>query len=60
MGKNNMSTMHAKDLQRVSASQRIMSTLVRIGTYAFLIIMALIVLFPFYWMIISSLKTEDG
>ena len=59
MGKNNMSTMHAKDLQRVSASQRIMSTLVRIGTYAFLIIMALIVLFPFYWMIISSLKTEE-
>ncbi|MBR6503227.1 MAG: carbohydrate ABC transporter permease [Clostridia bacterium] len=27
------------------------------GTYAFLFIMALIVLFPFYWMIISSLKT---
>lgn len=26
-------------------------------TYAFLIIMALIVLFPFYWMIISSLKS---
>jgi len=29
------------------------------GTYLFLIIMALIVLFPFYWMIISSLKTLD-
>ncbi|MBR3908116.1 MAG: carbohydrate ABC transporter permease [Clostridia bacterium] len=27
------------------------------GTYVFLLIMALIVLFPFYWMIISSLKT---
>ena len=27
------------------------------GTYTFLLIMALIVLFPFYWMIISSLKT---
>jgi len=27
------------------------------GTYAFLLIMALIILFPFYWMIISSLKT---
>ena len=59
MGKNNMSTMHAKDLQQVSSSQRVMSTLVQIGTYAFLIIMALIVLFPFYWMIISSLKTEE-
>ena len=28
-------------------------------TYAFLIIMAIIVLFPFYWMINSSLKTLD-
>ena len=27
------------------------------GTYTFLLIMALIILFPFYWMIISSLKT---
>jgi multiple sugar transport system permease protein len=31
--------------------------LVKIGVYAFLAVMALIVLFPFYWMIISSLKT---
>ena len=31
---------------------------IKILTYAFLILMALIVLFPFYWMIISSLKTE--
>ena len=29
------------------------------GTYLFLCIMALIVLFPFYWMIISSLKNLD-
>ncbi|MBQ8910575.1 MAG: carbohydrate ABC transporter permease [Oscillospiraceae bacterium] len=34
-----------------------MGILVKIGTYAFLIAMALIVLFPFYWMIISSLKS---
>lgn len=58
MDKNNMNTMHAKNLQTVSASQRVMSGLVKFGTYLFLVIMALIVLFPFYWMIISSLKTE--
>ena len=55
----NMTTMHAKNLQQISAGQRIMSALVKLGTYAFLVIMALIVLFPFYWMIISSLKTEE-
>ena len=55
----NMSTMHAKNLQQVSAGQRVMGALVKLGTYAFLIAMALIVLFPFYWMIISSLKTEE-
>ncbi len=58
MEKNTVKTMHAKDLQQVSAGQRVVSGLVKIFTYAFLIVMALIVLFPFYWMIISSLKTE--
>ena len=55
---NNHNTMHAKNLQQVSAGQRVVSTGVKIMTYAFLILMALIILFPFYWMIISSLKTE--
>ncbi|MBR0445689.1 MAG: carbohydrate ABC transporter permease [Oscillospiraceae bacterium] len=50
--------MTAKDLQHVSAGARIMGILVKIVTYAFLITMALVVLFPFYWMIISSLKSE--
>ena len=58
MDKKNMTTMHAKDLQEVSAAQRVMSAVVKGGTYLFLLIMALIVLFPFYWMIISSLKTQ--
>ena len=53
--KNNV--MQAKDMQRVTAASRIMKILVQVFTYAFLIVMALIVLFPFYWMIISSLKT---
>ncbi len=49
--------MHEKDMQQVSTKQRIMKILVQVGLYLFLGIMALIVVFPFYWMIISSLKT---
>ena len=49
--------MQAKDLQKVSTASKITQFLVKFGVYTFLIIMALIVLFPFYWMIISSLKT---
>ena len=36
--------------------RRIGKSLALAGTYLFLAVMALIVLFPFYWMIISSLK----
>ena len=57
MSENMNNIMHAKDMQKVSIAQRIGKTGVLIGTYAFLLLMALIVLFPFYWMIISSLKT---
>ena len=49
--------MQARDLQQVSVASTIMKVLVKIAVYAFLIVMALIILFPFYWMIISSLKT---
>ena len=48
-----------KDLARTKARQRVVKVLVQILVYAFLIIMALIVLFPFYWMINSSLKSLD-
>ncbi len=54
---NQDKVMQARDLQKVSAVSRVTQTLVKIGVYLFLGIMALIVLFPFYWMIISSLKT---
>ncbi len=49
--------MQARDMEKVSATARVTRTLVKIGVYTFLLVMALIVLFPFYWMIISSLKT---
>ncbi len=52
-----INVMHDRNIQQVSAAAKGMQLIVKIGTYAFLIIMAIIVLFPFYWMIISSLKT---
>lgn len=53
-----MKTMTAKNLQQVKEGSRAVAILVKIGTYTFLGIMALIILFPFYWMIISSLKSD--
>ena len=53
---NNL-VMTQKDMQKTSKKQKIVRVLVLVGLYTFLGIMALIVLFPFYWMIISSLKT---
>ena len=55
--KKNMNVMQAKDIQKVSTGQGVSQVLAKVGTYVFLIIMAVIVLFPFYWMIISSLKS---
>ena len=46
-----------KDMREVAVHQKAAKTIAMFFIYAFLIIMALIVLFPFYWMIISSLKT---
>ena len=57
--KSNISTMHERDMQKVSAKQRVVKALVIILIYAFLIFMALVVLFPFYWMLNSSLKSLD-
>ena len=51
--------MKEQNIQIVSARQRVIRFLVKFFTYAFLILMAVVVLFPFYWMIISSLKTLD-
>ena len=52
----NQATMHEKNLQQVTAGQRVANILVKTVVYTFLCAMALIVVFPFYWMIISSLK----
>ena len=52
-----MQVMHARDMQKTSGRQKILKFLGQSGIYLFLIVMAAIVLFPFYWMIISSLKS---
>ena len=57
MSQNTMQVMHARDMQKTSGRQRIGKALSQAGVYLFLLIMAAIVLFPFYWMIISSLKS---
>ena len=57
MAKKTTDVMQARDIQRLSFGQKVMRVFSKSGTYVFLLIMALIVLFPFYWMIISSLKT---
>ena len=59
MANRDIVTMHEKNMQQVSAQQRIGKLLVKFFVYLFLIVMAVIVLFPFYWMIISSLKTLE-
>ena len=59
MSEKDFTIMHSRNMQQVSGTQRITKVLALFITYAFLIVMALIVLFPFYWMIISSLKSLD-
>ena len=53
----NQVTLSEKNLQKVSAKQKGVKIFVQVLLYAFLITMAIIVIFPFYWMIISSLKS---
>ena len=49
--------MQEKNMQQVSAQQKVVKFVVRLALYLFLLAMAAVVLFPFYWMIISSLKS---
>lgn len=48
--------MSEKNLAATKTTQTVVKILVKIIVYLFLVIMAIIVLFPFYWMINSSLK----
>ena len=50
-------TMQERSMKKVSSEQRVVRVAVKVMLYAFLTIMALIVIFPFYWMLISSVKS---
>ena len=54
-----MRVMQAKDLEKVRTKAKVGKILGTVAIYVFLILIAFIVLFPFYWMIISSLKSLD-
>ena len=45
------------DVDKVKKQQKAMYILVTVLIYAFLAVMAIIIVFPFYWMIISSVKS---
>ena len=59
MSENNVTLMHERDMHKQGNKQKGVQIFVKILIYAFLCFMALIVLFPFYWMVISSLKSFD-
>lgn len=57
MSEKTIKTMREKNMRKVSSEQRLVKVLVQVLLYAFLIVMALIIIFPFYWMLISSVKS---
>ena len=59
MSKETIVPMRARDMRRQSLHQKAGRAVYLLAVYAFLLLMAAIVLFPFYWMLISSLKTLE-
>lgn len=57
MADNNIKIMHERNISSERVRQRIVGITAKTLCYIFLIVMALVVLFPFYWMINSSLKS---
>ena len=51
--------MHDRDIKKVANKQAVGKVFAQIGLYAFLFFMALVIIFPFYWMMISSFKHLD-
>ena len=50
-------TMQERDFSKVTSTQKVFKVLGTVLNYAFLLLIAFVVLLPFYWMIISSLKS---
>ena len=60
MSKNSsLQVMQERDMHKVVVGQRIMKVISQFLLYLFLFAIAFIILFPFYWMVISSLKSLD-
>lgn len=57
MAKETIKTMRERDISAERTRSRAVGIIAKAFCYAFLIFMALVVLFPFYWMINSSLKS---
>lgn len=57
MAKETIKTMHERDISAERTRSRAVGIIAKAFCYAFLIFMALVVLFPFYWMINSSFKS---
>ena len=53
----NITTMKERDMQKVTQKQRVVKIIVTTLVYIFLFAVAISVLFPFYWMLNSSLKS---
>ena len=47
------------DIEALKKRQKIKNIVIKTITYIFLVVMAILIVFPFYWMINSSLKTYD-
>ena len=58
-GSPDLRVMSSRNLNKVRVGAKIGKSAATFFVYLFLIVIALIVLFPFYWMIISSIKTLD-
>lgn len=56
---NKITTMTEKNMGKVVAKSKTSKIIAKILVYVFLSIMAVIILFPFYWMIISSVKSLE-
>ena len=52
-------TMQERDMQKISTMDKAGKIVAKTLTYIFLLTMAFVVLFPFYWMVISSLKNIE-
>ncbi len=54
-----MNNMNSIDVARDERAAKITNIITKTFTYIFLTVMALVVIFPFYWMIITAFKSAD-